>query len=100
MFSTSTAFSITTCFTEKACVGLYKSVHYVAARCKNSLYEFLGFQCTYLVVGLVVVTIYLLFLQALLVSMDQYLQGLFVLANDPTADVRKLVSTEDIVIMF
>lgn len=28
---------------------------------------------------------------ALLVSMDQYLQGLFALANDPTADVRKLV---------
>jgi hypothetical protein len=25
--------------------------------------------------------------------MDQYLQGLFILANDPTADVRKLVSS-------
>ncbi|XP_038900875.1 transportin-1 isoform X1 [Benincasa hispida] len=28
---------------------------------------------------------------ALYISMDQYLQGLFVLANDPTPDVRKLV---------
>ncbi|KAL6010691.1 Transportin-1 [Asimina triloba] len=28
---------------------------------------------------------------ALLLSMDQYLQGLFVLAHDPSADVRKLV---------
>ncbi|XP_058091249.1 transportin-1 isoform X2 [Magnolia sinica] len=30
---------------------------------------------------------------ALLLSMDQYLQGLFVLAHDPSADVRKLVCT-------
>ena len=31
-------------------------------------------------------------LQALYNSMDKYLQGLFVLANDPVAEVRKLVS--------
>ncbi|KAH9694609.1 transportin-1 [Citrus sinensis] len=30
-------------------------------------------------------------LQALFVSMDQYLQGLFLLSNDPSAEVRKLV---------
>lgn len=30
-------------------------------------------------------------MQALFVSMDQYLQGLFLLANDPSAEVRKLV---------
>ncbi|KAK6915084.1 Importin-beta, N-terminal domain [Dillenia turbinata] len=30
---------------------------------------------------------------ALYMSMDQYLQGLFVLANDPAADVRKLASS-------
>lgn len=30
-------------------------------------------------------------LQALVISMDQYLQGLFLLANDPVPDVRKLV---------
>lgn len=30
--------------------------------------------------------------QVLHVSMDKYLQGLFVLANDPAAEVRKLVS--------
>lgn len=35
------------------------------------------------------VTIYVL--QALYHSMDKYLQGLFVLANDPVAEVRKLV---------
>lgn len=29
-------------------------------------------------------------------SMDQYIQGLFNLANDPSADVRKLVFTVDI----
>ncbi|KAK4253829.1 hypothetical protein QN277_010454 [Acacia crassicarpa] len=28
---------------------------------------------------------------ALYASMDQYLQGLFILANDPAAEVRKLV---------
>ena len=33
------------------------------------------------------------FVQALYVSMDQYLQGLFILANDPVAEVRKLVSS-------
>lgn len=31
-------------------------------------------------------------MQALFVSMDQYLQGLFLLSNDPSAEVRKLVS--------
>ena len=30
-------------------------------------------------------------MQALYNSMDKYLQGLFVLANDPVAEVRKLV---------
>lgn len=35
------------------------------------------------------VTIYVW--QALYNSMDKYLQGLFVLANDPVAEVRKLV---------
>lgn len=30
-------------------------------------------------------------LQVLQLSMDKYLQGLFVLANDPAAEVRKLV---------
>lgn len=30
-------------------------------------------------------------MQALYVSMDEYLQGLFVLANDPAPEVRKLV---------
>lgn len=30
-------------------------------------------------------------MQALYHSMDKYLQGLFVLANDPVAEVRKLV---------
>jgi len=33
------------------------------------------------------------FVQALYVSMDQYLQGLFILANDAAAEVRKLVSS-------
>ncbi|CAK8565509.1 unnamed protein product [Lathyrus sativus] len=33
----------------------------------------------------------MLMLSALCVSMDQYLQGLFILANDPTSEVWKLV---------
>jgi len=33
------------------------------------------------------------FVKALYVSMDQYLQGLFILSNDPSAEVRKLVSS-------
>lgn len=32
-------------------------------------------------------------LQVLYISMDKFLQGLFVLANDPNAEVRKLVSS-------
>ena len=35
---------------------------------------------------------YAICLQVLLVSMDKYLQGLFVLANDAAPEVRKLVS--------
>ncbi|KAJ0041065.1 hypothetical protein Pint_27495 [Pistacia integerrima] len=31
-------------------------------------------------------------LEALFTSMDQYLQGLFVLANDPATEVRNLVN--------
>ena len=35
------------------------------------------------------------FAQAVHMSMDQYIQGLFNLAKDPSADVRKLVFTVD-----
>lgn len=36
---------------------------------------------------------YFNFFQVLFMSMDKYLQGLFVLANDPAPEVRKLVSS-------
>lgn len=35
----------------------------------------------------------MIWFQALFASMDQYLQGLFVLAHDSAAEVRKLVSS-------
>lgn len=36
--------------------------------------------------------LYINFLQALYTSMDKFLQGLFVLANDPASEVGKLVN--------
>lgn len=36
-------------------------------------------------------------LQVLYMSMDTYLQGLFVLSNDPSAEVRKLVNISTLV---
>jgi len=83
-----TVFPVDTCFAEEACIKFCQSVHYVNAVCKS---------CENFTQGLTAFNIasldYRFCVQYLYMSMDQYLHGLFLLANDPAPEVRKLVSS-------
>ena len=84
-------------FIEKAISGFYKSIHYVNALCQcivRLYFYHLSSQVIKVLLKFETNSNSLNgFVQALYISMDQYLQGLFIFANDPAAKVRKLVSS-------
>lgn len=94
--SFSSAFPISKCFFEEAVLEFRKSIHYVNANSEYiwKSFEVLAFFDNFGAIYNVVDYLFLVFtkFQVLHVSMDKYLQGLFVLANDPAAEVQNLVS--------